>query len=329
MCVACVCFGTCAAWCAFLTCCCPPTGCPFMPFVTSSCLPRLAEFPAAQLTAPVLPVLPLADTITAVGITLSGDTVPSGNSITIRTPQAGAPTLASALPSSPDTAVVRINPPGNSQAASQYTVSICLKSAPTNCIRKNSQYIQITVPGLTPGASYIVTATGRVNNKPVPSSNSLPLVMPARGAPVLLTAGASSARTGAATAAAPNGVTFSQVRPVWENAAWAEVPLGVHATACACSCMRVCGSPVPCCMVSHAAHAGSHTAVHLHRQAPGRRHRRHFQGVQPTRRRVRWAQARHTVSKREGCCITRASTVEHSRRRRRHCCRCCHRRRCL
>ncbi|PRW45179.1 lactation elevated 1 [Chlorella sorokiniana] len=149
-------------------------------------------------------------TIRAVGITRTGEEVPSGNSITITTPQSGAPTLASADPNSPNTAVVRIAPPSNTQANAVYTVIICLKSNPTNCIRKSSQYIQITVPGLTPGAAYVVSASAKVSNKPVPSSNSLPLVMPARGAPVLLTAAASSARTGAATAAPPNGVTFSQ-----------------------------------------------------------------------------------------------------------------------
>lgn len=128
----------------------------------------------------------------------------------ITTPQAGAPTLAAAEPSSPDTVVVRINPPPNSIGMT-YTVSICLKSQPTNCVRRSSPYIQVTVPGLSPGASYVVTATGRINSKPVPSSNSLPLLMPARGAPVLLTAAASSARGGSATAAPPNSVTFSKV----------------------------------------------------------------------------------------------------------------------
>ncbi len=154
---------------------------------------------------------PPTDTIRVVGVTRSGKEVPGANALSIRTPKAGAPTIAAANPTGPTTATVRLNSPAKSQAASLYMVAACLAQAPTACARKNSTSLQFSLTGLTPAGKYLVTATALVGGKVVPASNSLPLTMPAQGSPALLTAVATSALTGAATAVAPSGTTFSQV----------------------------------------------------------------------------------------------------------------------
>lgn len=147
-----------------------------------------------------------------VGITAAGKEVPGGNTLAIKTPQEGAPTIAAANPTGPTTATVRLTPPTNNQAVSEYRIAACLKRAPASCVRQKSKSIQISLAGLEAGAAYTVTAQALVGGSPVPASNALPLVMPAQGAPVLLSAAATSAKTGAATAAAPAGTAFSQVR---------------------------------------------------------------------------------------------------------------------
>ncbi|KAI7845333.1 hypothetical protein COHA_001174 [Chlorella ohadii] len=149
-------------------------------------------------------------TVSVVGITRSGKRVPGANTLAMRTPQEGAPTVAAATATSTTQAIVRLTPPTNGQAVSLYIVSLCLKTQPTNCVRQNSTSIQLSFTGLTAGANYIVNATAKIGSTTVPASNTLPLAMPQRGAPILLTATATTALTGAATAAAPNGVTFSK-----------------------------------------------------------------------------------------------------------------------
>lgn len=145
------------------------------------------------------------------GITRSGKKVPGANMLAIRTPQDGAPTVAAAAPTSASQATVRLTPPTNSRAVSLYMVALCLKAQPTSCVRQNSTSIQLSLSGLAPGANYVVSATALISGRVVPASNTMPLVMPQRGTPVLLTAVATSALTGAATAAVPNGGAFSQV----------------------------------------------------------------------------------------------------------------------
>ena len=157
------------------------------------------------------PYSPCADTISVVGITLSGKKVPGANKLAIRTPQDGAPTVAAATPTSATQATVRLTPPTNNRAVSLYMVSLCLKAQPTSCVRQNSTSIQLSLSRLAPGANYVVSATALIGGKVVTASNTMPLVMLQRGAPVLLTAVATSALTGAATAAVPNGGAFSQV----------------------------------------------------------------------------------------------------------------------
>ena len=99
----------------------------------------------------------------------------------------------------------------NGATVSLYVVSVCLLSQPSNCKRLNGANVQFTVSALTPGASYVVSAIALVGSTTVPASNTLPLVMPRSGAPILLTAAATSAVTGSATAAKPNSASFGKV----------------------------------------------------------------------------------------------------------------------
>jgi hypothetical protein len=149
-------------------------------------------------------------TIRVVGVSSSGQEAASSNSLVIRTGRLGAPTVAAASPTGPTTALVRLSPPTSGAAVTRYTVSVCLKATPSKCVAANGTSTQVLVAGLAAGAQYTVTATAVVGGSLVPASNSLPLAMPAAGAPILLTATATSAVTGAATAAAPNGAIFSQ-----------------------------------------------------------------------------------------------------------------------
>ena len=57
----------------------------------------------------------------------------------------------------------------------------------------------------TPSRRYIVSAQAVVNNKPIPASNTMPLQMPAPGAPTLVDAQARSSVRGFALAAPPAG----------------------------------------------------------------------------------------------------------------------------
>lgn len=176
-----------------------------------------------------------ADTIRVTGITSAGQEAAGSNSLVVRTGRLGAPTLAAASPTGPTTALVYISPPTRGTAVTRFMVSACLKAAPSSCVAANGTSSQVAVAGLAAGASYTVLATAVVGSSLVPASNSLSLTMAPAGAPTLLTATATSAVTGAATAAAPNGVTFKQVGPgPWEwralgnDGAWHEQSAGRH-----------------------------------------------------------------------------------------------------
>lgn len=146
-----------------------------------------------------------------VGITRSGKRVPGANTQAIRTPREGAPTVAAATATSSTRATVRLTPPTNGQTVSLYTVSLCLKAQPTRCKQQNSTSIQLYFTGLAAGAQYLVSATAKIGSTTVPASNTLPLAMPQQGAPILLTAAATTALTGTATAAAPSNANFGKV----------------------------------------------------------------------------------------------------------------------
>lgn len=148
------------------------------------------------------------------GTTASGRQVAGAKPWVIRTPKAGATTVADATATSPTTATVLLTPPTNGQAVSLYLAAVCLKSQPTSCKRQNSTSIEFGFKSLTPGAKYEVSATAWIGGKLVPASNSLPLTMPAQGAPTLLAADATGSASGEASAAAPSGTTFERVRDV-------------------------------------------------------------------------------------------------------------------
>ncbi len=109
-----------------------------------------------------------ADTVSVVGITRSGKRVPGANTLAMRTPQEGAPTVAAATATSATQATVRLTPPTASQAVSLYIVSLCLKAQPTSCVRQNSTSIQLSFTGLTAGANYIVSTTAKIGSTTVP-----------------------------------------------------------------------------------------------------------------------------------------------------------------
>lgn len=168
--------------------------------------------PAASHPAPSSRHVCCADTISVVGITSSKKEVRGANTLTIRTPQAGAPVIAAAIPTGPTTALIRLNPPTDKQAANLYTISVCLKDAPKSCVTKDCTSIECAVSGLKAGSENVVRATAVIGIKQQRTSNSLPLRMPAADAPTLLTAEATGAFSGAATAAPPKGATFTRVR---------------------------------------------------------------------------------------------------------------------
>ncbi|PRW20326.1 heat shock 90C isoform B [Chlorella sorokiniana] len=149
-------------------------------------------------------------TISVVGTTAAGKQVPGANTLPIRTPKAGAPTVAAATPTGATQAAVRLTPPTNGQKVSLYIVKLCLQAQPTKFVQKSSTSIQMAFSGLTAGATYAVSATAKIGSTVVPASNTLPLVMPAPGAPILPTALATGARTGAATAAPPGSASISK-----------------------------------------------------------------------------------------------------------------------
>lgn len=169
-----------------------------------------------------------ADVIRAVGTTSTGKQVASAKTLTITTPQLGAPTLVSANPTGPSTGVVILAPPTGASATTVYTVKACLQAQRSSCIKASGTSAQLSVSRLAAGATYVVSASATVNGQTRPSSNTLLLRMPAKGAPTLLTAAPSSARTGTATAAAPSGTNFDQVtrllgagREAGQRLAWA------------------------------------------------------------------------------------------------------------
>lgn len=73
--------------------------------------------------------------------------------------------------------------------------------------------IKCPAQGLIPGQAYLVAATATLASTAAtsPTSNALPLVMPAAGAPALVTAAGTSPTSGAANASPPTGMSFTRV----------------------------------------------------------------------------------------------------------------------
>jgi len=92
----------------------------------------------------------------------------------------------------------------------KYIVKLCLQPTGTPCITQECPTITCPVTGLTPGATYEVSAAAVINGTTVPASNHLPLTMPDAGAITLVDAHDTSSTTGSATAVPPEGVTITQ-----------------------------------------------------------------------------------------------------------------------
>ena len=228
-----------------------------------------------------------------VGITSSGKQVKSANTLAIRTPKLGAPTVASADPTGPTTALVRLTPPTTGQPPSLYIVRVCLKAVPTSCATRNSSSILCPLAGLAAGSDNVVSATAVIAGRLVPASNSLPLRMPTRGAPTLLSAEATTSTTGAATASVPSGATFARVRGGCRGCGHGEAGGGAakhQRGACSAGCRT--------------RHTASHrpnlapapSAVRLHRTPSERRRSCHLLCVQPAQWQLHWPAGCYPVS---------------------------------
>ena len=128
-------------------------------------------------------------------------------------PPSRSPVIAAAYPTFPTTANILLNPPATGGPVSSYEVKLCPNPPASGaCITAATPTVSCPVTGLTPSATYIVSAVALVGGKRVPASNTLPLTMPGPDAPTLISAMDTSSTTGVATAAPPPGVSYIQVR---------------------------------------------------------------------------------------------------------------------
>jgi len=106
-----------------------------------------------------------------------------------------------------------LNPPANvkPQDVEKYIVKLCLEPTLSPCITKECPTITCPVEGLTPGATYEVSAVAVINGTTVPASNTLPLVMPAPGAVTLVDTYDTGSTTGFAVARPPPNETITKV----------------------------------------------------------------------------------------------------------------------
>lgn len=148
-----------------------------------------------------------------------------------------AAVLVVADPLSPTTADLQLNPPAADVKVDKYVCTLRLRLAAGGSLARRlsaaarrlaatgpataagSPYV-VTVEcwttdcpaqGLTPGATYDVSAVALVGGLPTPVANVLPLTMPNPNAPTLVTAYDTSSVSGAALAAPPPGVTYDSV----------------------------------------------------------------------------------------------------------------------
>ena len=120
-----------------------------------------------------------------------------------------APSIVDAVPTSPTTATVTINPPTGGGAVDFYQVTACPTTG-GSCVTATCDTVICTVPGLAPNTPYTVTANAIVDGKPVPTSNKVELTTPQAGAPALTTADDTSPTTASVVAEAPAGAIFTQ-----------------------------------------------------------------------------------------------------------------------
>ena len=94
---------------------------------------------------------------------------------------------------------------------SLYNVRLCPTVGGGRCVSATSPTINCPATGLTPGATYRVSALAVVGGERVPASNMLLLTMPDANSPTLVSAVDTSGYTGQAVAAPPPGANFTQV----------------------------------------------------------------------------------------------------------------------
>ena len=123
-----------------------------------------------------------------------------------------SPVIAAANPTSLTTANILLNPPTTGGPVTLYDVRLCPLAGGGRCVSAASPTINCAATGLTPGATYRVSALAVVGGRRVPASNMLVLTMPDANSPILISAVDTSGYTGQAVAAPLPGTNFIQVR---------------------------------------------------------------------------------------------------------------------
>lgn len=146
--------------------------------------------------------------VSVVGTLPGGTTSPVSNAITFTTPEAGSPIVVDAVPTSPTSATVLLNPPAGSTApVDSYIVTLCPAGSTSGCVTQTCLSASCPVTGLVPGTSYDVTAVAVIGGQTTPVSNTAALAMPPAGAPALVSADDTSSTTASVTARPPPGTT--------------------------------------------------------------------------------------------------------------------------
>ena len=117
-----------------------------------------------------------------------------------------APTIASATPTSPTTAVVTINPPlATIVPVASYSVIVVEIGSSTHLAFTCTDPTSCPLTGLTPSVTYTVTATATLSDgSSTPPSSWVTLAMPSLHAATLTSAVATGPTTGTATATSPS-----------------------------------------------------------------------------------------------------------------------------
>ena len=135
-------------------------------------------------------------------------------------------------------AEVDITPPASGGPFPQYSLELCPVgsggAAPACFNARCTTTTNCRVGGLSPGTEYLVTATGlTAEGAQSPASAAVRLAMPPLVAPTLLSVVAISSTSGTATAVAPQGVSFAEVRtPRGSGVGGGRAPLQACPAAC-------------------------------------------------------------------------------------------------
>lgn len=121
--------------------------------------------------------------------------------------------IVAANPTSSTTATVVLNPPAAAPGpVEKYKVTLCLLPSGSPCEGPvECPTTTCPVTGLTPGATYRVSAVAVIGGGEVPAANTLPLAMPDAGAVILVRADDTGSTTGEAAAAPPPAVNITLV----------------------------------------------------------------------------------------------------------------------